>query len=169
MSAGNSVHYSWPDEANNCTQDLCAIDYMYNTVTWGFEKLTDPTLIPRDGGKTPIPHERFYNEVRTIMRRFFRVYAHAYLSHFGDLRAVGGEQGKELEGCLNFCFKHFIFIAKEFDLVEEADMVPLSELIVKFLRQDDERVSREQILRPLPPRSQEGSQPSQVPVVVEVV
>jgi len=143
MSAGSHVHYTWHDEVKNVTEELCAIDYMYNTVTWGFEKLTDPSLVPRDGGKTKIPHARFYDEARTIMRRFFRIYAHAYIHHYPEINAVKGD----VESCLNFCFKHFIFIAKEFDLVEPADMAPLKDLITQFERQADERVNRERVLK----------------------
>merc|ERR1719262_1297303 len=91
-----------------------------------------------------------------MMRRFFRVYAHAYLIHFGDIRTAPGDT-TELEGSLNFCFKHFIFIAKEFDLVEPADMVPLQALIAKFEQQADEREKPPKMLRRLPPVTPEGA------------
>jgi MOB kinase activator 1 len=37
-----------------------------------------------------------------------------------------------LEYHLNTCFKHFIFFIDEFELVEEKELAPLSELIQQF-------------------------------------
>jgi len=149
MSAGDHVFYSFHDETTDRTENLCAIEYMKKTVIWAYYKLEDNELLPRDYGcKVKIPHDRFYDEVKVIMRRLFRIYAHAYLHHFNEIREHDARGGDPIEGPLNWGFKHFIFVALEFDLVEMADMVVLKGLIDKFMKQADERFKRDQVFSP---------------------
>lgn len=70
--------------------------------------------------------KNFLSMIKTIFKRLFRVYAHIYHSHFQVILALG------LEYHLNTCFKHFIFFIDEFELVEEKELAPLSELIQQF-------------------------------------
>lgn len=130
--------------------EICARDYMQNTVVWGHSKLTDQSLVPihENCDYKPIPHKRFWNEAKKIMRRFFRIYAHGYLSHYADIKAHAASGGDDVEAGLNFAFKHFIFVVKEFDLVEDADMVPLKQLIDKFMRMEDERAQPPKVFIP---------------------
>jgi MOB kinase activator 1 len=61
--------------------------------------------------------------VKNIYKRLFRVYAHIFHTHFGEVEARGAEAH------LNRSFKHLMYFILEFDLVEEADLVPLKSLI----------------------------------------
>ena len=70
--------------------------------------------------------KNFVAMIKTIFKRLFRIYAHIYHSHFQMILALG------LEYHLNTCFKHFIFFIDEFELVEEKELAPLSELIQQF-------------------------------------
>lgn len=47
------------------------------------------------------------------------MYGHIYLNHVGDVERAGAISH------LNSCFKHFIFFALEFGLIEERELVPL--------------------------------------------
>jgi len=64
--------------------------------------------------------------VKQIYKRFFRVYAHIYHSHFSRIVKVGAEAH------LNTCFKHFIFFVKEFKLIDDKELKPLDDLINKI-------------------------------------
>jgi len=65
--------------------------------------------------------------VKQIYKRFFRVYAHIYHSHFSRIVRVGAEAH------LNTCFKHFIFFVKEFKLIDDKETKPLEDLINKIM------------------------------------
>lgn len=129
MACGKQTVYRWADERNPVPRDLPAIDYIATLVQYGHEVLSDPRVLPQDGGPFP---QNFIQQMETLHKRFFRVYAHAYINHF----AVFAERGCEEH--LNFCFKHWLFFAREFDLVRDADLRPLSKLIAKFEAAQDE-------------------------------
>jgi MOB kinase activator 1 len=61
--------------------------------------------------------KNFETEVRTILKRMFRVYAHIYHSHLPHIKSVGSEAH------LNTCFKHFVYFVGEFGLVDAREMV----------------------------------------------
>eukprot|EP00443_Scrippsiella_acuminata_P095651 CAMPEP_0115559232 /NCGR_PEP_ID=MMETSP0271-20121206/99853_1 /TAXON_ID=71861 /ORGANISM="Scrippsiella trochoidea, Strain CCMP3099" /LENGTH=237 /DNA_ID=CAMNT_0002993283 /DNA_START=88 /DNA_END=801 /DNA_ORIENTATION=- len=130
MTAGEHVTYLWSDEKNPQPQVVSAPEYMKNLVLYTESKLSDRRLFPIDGSALP---PEFINEVTTMCRRLFRVYAHAYLSHFQAF------QDNEAEAHLNCYFKHFLYFVLEFGLVDRQDIQPLAELIKKFLTQDDKK------------------------------
>mmetsp|Transcript_74971 Transcript_74971/g.243632 ORF Transcript_74971/g.243632 Transcript_74971/m.243632 type:complete len:124 (+) Transcript_74971:275-646(+) len=78
----------------------------------------------------------FLPMVKKLCKRFFRVYAHAYIHHFEDFQHFGGEAH------LNCSFKHFLYFVLEFDLVDRDTMQPLSGLVKKFLEQDQSKGGR---------------------------
>lgn len=76
-------------------------------MTWIDSKFADETLFPMEGnislyitlcfdnvftvppaGEFP---KRFESEVRTILKRMFRVYAHIYHSHLTAIKSMGSE------------------------------------------------------------------------------
>lgn len=123
MSAGRQLTYEWPDEQTGETRQLPAIDYMRNLVEYAHVVLSDGKTLPLEGGPFP---DHFMHAMKTLHRRFFRVYAHTYIHHFSDVCAHQGEKH------LNFCFKHWLFFVREFDLVSDSDLLPLSQLVQKF-------------------------------------
>mmetsp|Transcript_75894 Transcript_75894/g.217262 ORF Transcript_75894/g.217262 Transcript_75894/m.217262 type:complete len:229 (-) Transcript_75894:263-949(-) len=128
MSAGKCVQYSWADERHTAPRALSAPEYMRTLIVYAEERLGDRKVVPIDGSAFP---PEFMHMVKTLCKRFFRVYAHTYLSHFQVIQ----EQGAE--GHLNCNFKHFLYFVLEFDLVGKQDMSPLAELIKMFLETDD--------------------------------
>jgi len=66
---------------------------------------------------------RFRSQAAQIYKRLFRVYAHMYHSHMGVILEL------ELENHLNTCFKHFIYFALQFDLIQDRELAPLADLI----------------------------------------
>eukprot|EP00429_Kryptoperidinium_foliaceum_P119092 CAMPEP_0176317044 /NCGR_PEP_ID=MMETSP0121_2-20121125/69042_1 /TAXON_ID=160619 /ORGANISM="Kryptoperidinium foliaceum, Strain CCMP 1326" /LENGTH=246 /DNA_ID=CAMNT_0017659267 /DNA_START=27 /DNA_END=767 /DNA_ORIENTATION=+ len=127
MSAGKHTHYSWADAVTPFPQPLSAPDYTRRLAMFAELRLSDRSLLPVDGSRFP---PQFREIASTLCKRFFRVYAHAYLSHFQVIRDHGAE------GHLNCCYKHFLFFVMEFCLVAKEDMQPLWDLSERFLEQD---------------------------------
>jgi len=125
MSAGRNIVYRWKDGPHDAPREIPAQEYMRMIVDSGHETLVN--IVPRDGG--PYPKD-FMDQMRTLHRRSFRVFAHAYLDHIDDFAQM------EAEAHLNCCFKQFLFFVQEFDLVSRDDMKPLETLIAKFETSD---------------------------------
>lgn len=123
MTCGKHIVYQWADESNPIPQHMPAIDYMNTLLDYAIEKFKNPDVVPQRSG--PFPKD-FLPCMQTLHKRFFRVYAHAYIHHFATITE------HEAEKHVNFCFKHWLFFAREFSLVEPSDMAPLKELVEKF-------------------------------------
>lgn len=124
MCAGKRVVYKWQDaEEYQKPTKLPACKYMNLLISHVKKTLGNEEIVPTDG--RPFP-KQFKDEMGILLKRLFRVYAHAYLHHFREIREL------EAEAHLNFCFKHFMFFVKEFNLVNMEDMTPLAKLIEKF-------------------------------------
>jgi len=144
MNAGKYVTYAWTDGKNGRPQKLAACDYMRRLAEDAYQKLADRTLIPIDG--SPFPPE-FRDEMKQLLKRLFRVYAHTYLQHFQIIRESGAEAH------LNCCFKRFLFFVTEFNLVSRAEMSPLNDLIKKFV---GEKAGKKEYYVPFEVASSEG-------------
>eukprot|EP00879_Flechtneria_rotunda_P012197 GHRR01012738.1.p1 GENE.GHRR01012738.1~~GHRR01012738.1.p1 ORF type:complete len:222 (+),score=57.41 GHRR01012738.1:121-786(+) len=126
MSAGSKYEYLWADGVKyKKPVRLSAPEYVDKLFDWIEDQIDDPSVFPGQFGE-PFP-PNFMDVVRTIFKRLFRVYAHIYHSHFKQVCSLGEEAH------LNTCFKHFIFFVRHFDLVEEKELAPLSELIDQFV------------------------------------
>eukprot|EP00406_Dinophysis_acuminata_P005912 CAMPEP_0179217292 /NCGR_PEP_ID=MMETSP0797-20121207/3843_1 /TAXON_ID=47934 /ORGANISM="Dinophysis acuminata, Strain DAEP01" /LENGTH=230 /DNA_ID=CAMNT_0020923525 /DNA_START=17 /DNA_END=706 /DNA_ORIENTATION=- len=124
MNAGKRVEYKWSDQDHPRAIVLPAQEYMAVLLDFAYDILSNPYIVPNDG--SPFPPS-FRGHMTKLLKRMFRVYAHAYICHFETVRAMGAE------GHLNCCFKHFLFFVLHFDLVDRRrDMLPLKELIAKF-------------------------------------
>lgn len=133
MSAGKHVHYSWQDGPGAEVEKLSAVDYQRRLCEYAHKILTNRDMIPQDG--RPFP-EYFLPEMKTLLKRFFRIYAHIYIHHFKIFQDNG------CEAHLNCVYKQFLFFVKEFDLVSDEDMAPLRELNMKFLMQHAEELAQ---------------------------
>jgi len=130
MRAGRHWAYAWADETNRDPVNMPAMQYMFTLLQYTHNTLSNPRIVPLDG--SPYPDD-WLPRMRLLMKRIFRVYAHAYIHHFEKF------QEHEAEAHLNHLFKHFLFFALEFQLVDEKDMEPLKDLIAKFVRQWEEK------------------------------
>jgi MOB kinase activator 1 len=126
MSAGASVNYLWRDGVKvKKPTEVSAPEYVDLLMTWAESQLNDETIFPISfGSEYP---KNFMPIVKQIYKRFFRVYAHIYHSHFSRIVRVGAEAH------LNTCFKHFIFFVKEFKLIDDKELKPLEDLINKIM------------------------------------
>ena len=122
MTAGQKYEYLWAD-SNKQRKPLkvSANEYIDHLMTWVENQIHNETLFPNEiGVKFP---SKFRKVIKLIFKRFFRVYAHIYHSHFNDIIFL------EAEPHLNTSFKHFVHFIDEFQLVDEKELQPLKDLI----------------------------------------
>lgn len=137
MTAGDTRTYLWADGVRVKKPIECtAPQYVQYLMTWVEANINDENVFPVEYGNE-FPSD-FINIVKTIFKRFFRVYAHIYHTHY-KIIASGGADAH-----LNTCFKHFLYFVEEFNLVKESEMAPLADLIAKFKKREKEREEQEQ-------------------------
>jgi len=123
MNAGKHFTYAWADEKSKQPVDLPAPRYMERLIAHAADILSDPACVPADG--TAFPRD-FKPKVSMLVKRFFRVYAHMYLSHFAEIQELG------LEAHMNMFLKHLMAFGGEFKLMRREDIAPLSELLEQW-------------------------------------
>ncbi|KAI8329460.1 Mob1/phocein [Chlamydoabsidia padenii] len=120
MSAGPSVEYTWTDNQSKKIKLPAPqyIDYMTTSIE---NLLNDETIFPTKAGRE-FPRELIV-VVRRIFSQLFRLFAHIYHHHFDKVLSLHEEPH------FNSLFAHFISFAKEFDLLEKKELMPLQPLI----------------------------------------
>eukprot|EP00730_Choanoeca_flexa_P005702 TRINITY_DN12004_c1_g1_i10.p1 TRINITY_DN12004_c1_g1~~TRINITY_DN12004_c1_g1_i10.p1 ORF type:complete len:238 (+),score=61.12 TRINITY_DN12004_c1_g1_i10:168-881(+) len=137
MSAGPKYEYHWADGINIKRPIKCAApEYIDYLMTWVQFQLEDQELFPSKIG-VAFP-QRFLGQVKVILKRLFRVYAHMYHSHFNKIVSLGEEPH------LNTSFKHFIYFVKEFSLVREEELKPMEVLIEQLMERDRQKMAQAQ-------------------------
>ena len=134
MSAGPKYEYLWAD-GTNVKQPLkvSASEYIEYLMTWVENQLNNENIFPSVIG-VPFPRN-FFQIIKVIFKRLFRVYAHIYYTHFPHIVKLGCQYH------INTCFKHFIFFIERFNLVEPKELAPLAELIQKFKERRNEQIN----------------------------
>lgn len=126
MNAGPNTDYLWVD-SNGKNVQLPANQYIEYVLSWISNKINDQVLFPTKSG-VPFP-ANFQKVVKNIVRQMFRIFAHMYYNHFDKILNLS------LEAHWNSFFAHFISFIKEFDLIDETELEPLSQLIDNFKQQ----------------------------------
>jgi MOB kinase activator 1 len=65
-------------------------------------------------------------KISPIYKRLFRIYAHIYHSHLEQIQALDERLAFDIS-----C-KHFIVFSKEFSLIDQNSLAPLSDLIASY-------------------------------------
>lgn len=127
MSAG-SFTYAWADgEQVKTPTNLSAPRYFEHLLMWVDRQLADESFLPVKPG---VPFPATYRKgMRVIYKRLFRIYAHIFHSHYKEM------MDGDADAHLNHSFKHFIYFIKEFDLVADAELEPMKELVERVLQQ----------------------------------
>lgn len=108
----------WPEDGSAPTP-LSAPEHMYMLVNHVHSVLTNRALVPQDGSRFP---DAFLPEMTRVHRLLFQVFAHAILHHENDFLGGSGT-GKS---ALRASFAHWFFFVREFKLLSDDDMAPLS-------------------------------------------
>lgn len=122
MSAGSKYEYLWADRSEaNSRRSISAGAYIGFLMEWVEVQINSELVFPTKPNN-PFP-SNFVKIIKIIAKRFFRVFAHIYHSHFHHLI------GLELDRHFNTSFKHFIFFTDKFALIDIRELAPLAELI----------------------------------------
>ncbi|KAK9317405.1 Mob1/phocein [Lipomyces starkeyi] len=126
MKATDEYEYLWQDSDKfKRPTKLSAPDYIEHLMNWVQAYFENESVFPSKIG-VPFPSD-FPHIIRTVFKRLFRVYAHIYCHHFEVITQLG------MQPHLNTSLKHFVYFAKEFDLIERDDLGPLNDFIDRML------------------------------------
>jgi MOB kinase activator 1 len=130
MNAGVGVNYLWPSGDSGKPTQVEAMEYMGCLLMTIIQKYMEmvPQTHQENSADTTFPKD-FKVQVGKLMRRQFRIYAHAYRAHFGAFKVY------KADAHLNGYFKHFLYFVLEFNLVTRDDMLPLKTLIETWLNE----------------------------------
>ncbi|CAN6863634.1 unnamed protein product [Brassica oleracea] len=127
MNAGSLYEYRWADGiAIKKPITVSAPEYVGYLMNWIVTQIDNGTIFPQTPEATFPPNVKDF--VKVILKRLFRVYAHIYHCHFQKVVNL-----KE-EAHLNTCFEHLVLFTSEYQLIDEAEMEPLKELVGKVLK-----------------------------------
>ncbi|KAF8092198.1 hypothetical protein N665_0422s0027 [Sinapis alba] len=125
MNAG-LYEYRWADGvAVKKPITVSAPEYVEYLMNWIETQIDNAAIFPQKPG-VPFP-PNFKDFVKLILKRLFRVYAHIYHCHFKKI------VGLKEEAHLNTCFKHLVLFISEYQLIDEAELAPLKDLVEKIL------------------------------------
>jgi MOB kinase activator 1 len=120
MNCGQTFEYLWRDGGQRPVR-LSAPEYVARLTSWIDEQINDEAKFPTSGPDYP---DDFHVHVKNIFRRLFRVYAHAYTSHYDDIARMG------MHKSFNTAFMHFLAFAQEFDLISVMELKPAKDLLM---------------------------------------
>jgi len=125
MSANRGYRYAWRDGQKHKTPtEFPAPEYIRLLFEWVEGKLQNESIFPVEVGINFPPD--CIREIKGMMKRLFRVYAHIYHKHFAEVQAA------DMTAALNSCLKHFVMFGIEFELIYREDMEPMKELLAKW-------------------------------------
>jgi len=120
----SGFEYRWADATGKAVR-VSAPEYVDYVLSWIEAQIDDPSIFPvNETEPFPANFEQAY--VKDIFKRMFRVFAIIYHRHF--------EKVQELDAAahLNTCFKHFIFFAICYNLLEEQEIQVMKAHVEKF-------------------------------------
>jgi hypothetical protein len=82
--------------------------------------LDDSALFPFGTPKT-YP-KQFDKAVKDIIKWMYRIYAHLILHHGGDIVNYDEKHGVEIGNEMNLSFRHLLYFAFEFDLLDSKEI-----------------------------------------------
>jgi len=128
MNAGPRFEYLWADGVGvKKPVRVSALQYVRYLFEWAEQQFNDETLFPT----TNTYPTTFKETAKKLLKRFFRVYAHIYHSHYKEIVDLGEESS------LNCSCKHFIYFVREYELMSVKELEPLQDLITSW--EDDEK------------------------------
>jgi len=96
-------------------------EYVDWVINWVDKEINNGVLFPTNSA-TPFPRN-FFQVVKVIYTRLFRVFAIVYYHHYSTLDELGAVSH------LNTSFKHFVFFIWEHDLVSDSEQEALKDII----------------------------------------
>jgi len=124
MTAGPKYEFLWAD-GKVVKKPIKFPSPVYHDLlrNWTAAQFKNASVFPPQG--QPFPPE-FGGVVSVMARRWFRIYAHYYYSHWKEVQGAGAEER------MHGRFLLFYLFTKEFGLLSEYDMAPLRSLVEHF-------------------------------------
>eukprot|EP00127_Corallochytrium_limacisporum_P006657 Clim_evm36s232 gene=Clim_evmTU36s232 len=118
MCAGPKTEYIWTDEKGKKVKGLSAPEYSDFALTWINSIVTNENAFPsRLGIDFPSNYQQI---VRRVFRLLFQILSHIFCHHLEDLVEL------RIQPHANTVLLHTVVLCKEFNLLDEKDLLPLS-------------------------------------------
>lgn len=118
MMSSPGYMYLWRDPSSKKYKkatEVSAPEYIALSID-KIENLLNDTTIFSTSGDFP---KDFRKIVKDMSKKIFRVYAHVFHQHFNEVKE------RKMETNFLFAFKHFLFFAMEFRLLNEKELEPM--------------------------------------------
>ncbi|KAI9286719.1 Mob1/phocein [Umbelopsis sp. AD052] len=123
MTAGPNYEFFWAQDGKKPIK-VSAPHYTELLRSWVIRSLQDDHLVPDHPGEEF--SKDFMKKISPIYKRLLRIYAHIYHSHLEQIQALDERLAFDIS-----C-KHFIVFSKEFSLIDQNSLAPLSDLIASY-------------------------------------
>ena len=124
MMSSPGYMYLWRDSSSKKYKkatEVSAPEYIALSID-KIESLLNDTSIFSTNGDFP---KEFRKTVKDMCKKIFRVYAHVFHHHYNEVT------DRKMEPNFLFAFKHFLFFAMEFRLLNEKELEPMIPWIEK--------------------------------------
>lgn len=136
----SGIEYKWSSSPSSPPRSCSAPSYAASALQWSYATLNNQDHFPDDDDEEACKQvwntKAFAAVVGTVFKRLFRVYAILYASFFSAYASL------DLAAELNSCFKHFMYFAFEFQLLQDSEISVL-EVIVRPIREQHSRAEME--------------------------
>jgi len=134
MCAGSYV-YLWADgEKVIDPERLSAPDYAKTLFEWIESKVNDEMIFPIEVG-AQFPKD-FLDIAKIILKKLLRIYGHILRSHFEAVCKIN------LDKCIVHSFGRLAFFVLQHKLVKTKDLLPLRDLLARWMRRSTPSVKR---------------------------
>lgn len=113
--------YRWADNKSRSPISCSGPQYIQYVLDWIDAEINNEAIFPTSPS-VPFPSS-FVPSVKVIFTRIFRVFAIIYTNHYTKIDQQGAASH------LNTSFKHFLFFTWEFQLVKEAELEALHDIV----------------------------------------
>jgi MOB kinase activator 1 len=113
--------YRWADNKSRSPISCSGPQYVQYVIEWIDSEINNESIFPTSPS-VPFP-SNFSSSVKVIFTRIFRVFAIIYTNHYSKIDQQGAASH------LNTSFKHFLFFTWEFQLVKDAEMEALHDIV----------------------------------------
>lgn len=114
----------WQDDNTETVEQISAKDYCYRLL--GYARDLYETRVPLDIELGQDYPETFMDDMKRLVKRAFRIYAHILQQHMDIIKE------QQIDEHLKVCFKRLVYVALEFQLISDKDSEALSPLVRKY-------------------------------------
>jgi MOB kinase activator 1 len=131
--------FRWADKAHPTPVSVSAREYIDFVLTWVEAQINDENIFPTSVD-VEFP-EDFHAIVGSMMKRMWRIFAFLYegsglYEAFKSIKTGPADNEVPASRHLHTCCKHFVFFVLEFNLVPEAELDIMKDLVDTFIAKE---------------------------------